>query len=88
MARIDIYRLIQRESDIAAIERPIRRRVERGQGRLRQARHELLDPANPHRSRGRVSRAGAVPEVQICAQAISRQRSWSGRRERAQSPMA
>ena len=66
MTSIDIHRLVQRERDIAAIKRPIRRRVERGQGRLRQARHEFLDPANPHRSRSRVSRAGAVPEVQIC----------------------
>ena len=67
MAGIDIYRLIQWESDIAAIERPIRRRVERGQGRLRQACYELLDPANSHRRSSRISRTGSVPKVQICA---------------------
>ena len=72
MSRIDIDRLVEREGDVAAVECRIRRGVVCLDGRLREARDELLDVADALGGGSWMAGSVAVPELDILGETFER----------------
>ena len=68
MRRIHVDRLVERERDVARVERPVCAGVERRERCLGEARDELLDVADALGSGSWVAGSVAVPELNVFGQ--------------------